>query len=178
MNPERITELLKAKDKRAIEVLYDQYAPNLYGVVLKIVRSEEIAQDVMQDAFVKVWQKADQYDASKGTLFTWLLNIFRNKAIDKTRSKHFVNNTKTQNLPDFVYNDIQLSKSMNTDTIGVKSMVKKLEFKYQEIIELVYFQGYTQREIEEMLNIPLGTVKSRLRIGLRELRNLFEQKGI
>ncbi len=168
-----IVQALQKRDKRVIEILYDQYSPALYGVILKIVRSEETACDVLQDTFIKIWTHGNQYDARKGTLFTWMLNIARNKAIDKTRSAAFKKKSKIQNLDQAVYNSVEQSEQLNPDHIGLKGMVDGLEDKYKEVIELAYFQGYTQKEIMERLDLPLGTVKSRVRIGLRELRRLF-----
>lgn len=169
----KIIKLLQKQDKKAISILYDRYAPALYGIVLKIVRSEEIAQDVLQEAFVKIWKNGAQYNAKKGTLFTWMLNITRNTAIDKTRSASFRNSGKIQGLDLSVSDNKNLSFQNNPDHIGLKDMVNGLEEKYRVILDLIYFQGYTHSEVVETLDIPLGTVKSRIRIGLRELRKLF-----
>lgn len=173
---QHIIRLLKAQDKAAISVLYDRYAATLNGVIFRIVHSEELAEDVLQETFIKIWKKGASYDSSKGTLFTWMLNIARNTAIDKTRSANFRNKGKIQELDTHVYGIG--TESINPDHIGVKDMLDRLDPKYKEILELVYFQGYTQKEIEEELNIPLGTVKSRVRIGLRELRTIFEGSKI
>ena len=101
-----------------------------------------------------------------------MLNIARNTAIDKTRSANFRNKGKIQTLDSSVYNI--KADTFNPDYIGLKKMLDKLDPKYREILDLVYFQGFTQKEIEEHLNIPLGTIKSRVRIGLRELRKFFD----
>ncbi len=175
---QHIINLLHAGDKKAIEIIYDQYAPALYGVVLKIVQSEEIAQDVMQDAFVKVWQNASHYNKAKGSLFTWLLNIARNKAIDATRSKHFKNGQKIQSLDHIVHTNRKLSEETQIQHIGLKRLVGNLDSKYRIVIDLIYFKGYTQKEVGEYLDIPLGTVKSRVKIALRELRKVFNHTKV
>ena len=162
---------LKTANPKGMESLYDHYSAALYGIALKIVPDPQIAQDVLQEAFVKIWKSAGSYDASKGTLFTWCLNILRNTAIDKTRSLGYRKSGKIQPLEHFV--DIG-KQSIQPDQIGMKDFVFNLEDKYREVIDLIYFQGYTQREVEETLNIPLGTVKSRLRIGLSKLRTIFD----
>ena len=169
-----IVELLHQNDKQVMAIIYDQYSAALYGVVLRIVQTEAIAQDVMQDAFVKIWKNGSTYNSSKGTLFTWMLNITRNTAIDKIRSKHFRKGEKIQTLDHHVYNQESRSHGINPDEVGVKELLNNLEDKYKEIVDLIYFNGYTQQEVSEHLNLPLGTVKSRLRIALRELRNLFD----
>ena len=164
---------LQAQDKTVVGELYDLYSDTLYGIVLRIVQQEALAQDVLQEAFVKIWKNGHRYDSSKGTLFTWMLNICRNTAIDKTRSANYRRQSKIHAIDQSVYNDEKWSYEQNPDHIGLQQEVVKLEEKYREIIELIYFQGYTQQEVTEHLNLPLGTVKSRVRIGLRELRKLF-----
>lgn len=174
---ENIILLLKADDTKAISILYDQYAAALYGIVLRIVRLETLAEDVVQEAFVKAWRHRTNYDASKGTLFTWLLNIARNTAIDKTRSAEFRANGKIQTLDPAVYNGYKWSVEFNPDHIGLDKLIKKLEEKYRIIVELIFYKGFTQNEVMEHLDIPLGTVKSRLRIALRELRKYFDERN-
>ena len=169
---QHIIRLLKEKDKKAISILYDSYAATLNGVIVRIVQSEEIAQDVLQETFVKIWKNGPRYDSSKGTLFTWMLNIARNTAIDKTRSASFKNKGKIQALDKSVYNI--KGTGINPDQIGLRNMLDSLDPKYKQIMELVYFQGYTQKEISDELDLPIGTIKSRVRIGLRELRKFFD----
>ncbi len=170
---EHIISLLDEQDKKAISFLYDRYAATLYGIVLRIVRLESLAEDTVQETFVKAWRNRKSYDVSKGTLFTWLLNIARNAAIDKTRSAEFRHNSKIRTLDAAVYNGEGLSVEFNPDYIGLDKIVKKLEEKYRIIVELIFFKGFTQNEVMEHLDIPLGTVKSRLRIALRELKKYF-----
>ena len=169
----QIVEMLHQNDKRVIAIIYDQYASSLYGVVLRIVQSEEVAKDVMQDSFVKVWKKGTSYNSNKGTLFTWLLNITRNTAIDKLRSAGFKNSEKNQRIDDLVYNKVS-SRGTNPDEIGVKDLLNNLDIKYREVVDMIYFRGFTQKEVSEELAIPLGTVKTRLRIALRDLREIFD----
>lgn len=178
LNEDKLVRRLQAKDKSAVEEIYDSYAPSLYGIAMHIVKSEAIAQDVVQETFIKVWKNAAAYDTKKGTLFTWLLNITRNGAIDKTRSAAFRRRRQAVPIDEHLKNNHQLSTAQNTDQIGLRTFVDQLEDKYREIIELAYFQGYTQQEIAEHLQLPIGTVKSRVRIGLRELRNIFSEPGL
>lgn len=162
------------KDKAAFSYLYDNYAAALYGVVYRIVQDEETAQDALQEAFVKIWNSFQQYDKTKGKLFTWMVNIARNLAIDTTRSKGFKNQNKNLDLDKVVgFVDSQKSTSFNTEQIGLKAMVEKLKPEHRELIDLAYFGGYTQAEIAEELNIPLGTVKTRMRMAIIHLREIF-----
>lgn len=147
----------------------------MYGIIFRIVNSEEIARDVMQEAFVKIWNKGETYDVSKGRLFTWMLNITRNLAIDTIRSKDFKNNHQIQNIDDSVN---RVNRQMNTTTkvdhIGLKEVVETLKEEYKELIDLLYFGGYTQEEAAKKLNLPLGTVKTRARSAINQLRSLLK----
>ncbi|MCU0443971.1 MAG: sigma-70 family RNA polymerase sigma factor [Microscillaceae bacterium] len=166
-----LVERLRQKDRKGFAQLYDNYGSALYGVILKIVKIEEVAQDVLQDSFVKIWKSTDLYSRDKGTLFTWILNIARNTAIDKIRSQDYKQNY--QNAPiEAKQVDKQANTQTKTDHIGLKSLIERLLPEHQEVIEYLYFKGFTQSEAAEALAIPLGTVKTRVKIALRELRKL------
>lgn len=162
---------LKQQDRTAISQVYDMYSSALYGVVLRIVQSPELAQQVLQDTFLKVWKNSASYDNSKGRLFTWLLNIARNTAIDATRTAHFRNRQKTENLDSLVHKPG--NETLNPDHLGVREAVGTLDEKYKLLIDLIYFKGYTQEEVAEETGIPIGTVKTRLRYAMNELRKVF-----
>jgi RNA polymerase sigma factor (sigma-70 family) len=168
-----LVEGFKKRDRAVFSTIYDLYSPALYGIILKIVKRDEIAEDVLQESFIKIWKNGHKYKMEKGSLFTWMLNICRNTAIDKTRSAHFQRLGHQQMIDHQISNHINWSHSPKTEHIGLRTVINELDDKYKEIIELVYFQGYTQQEVHEYLGIPLGTVKSRLRIGIRELRTFF-----
>ncbi|MEO0468132.1 MAG: sigma-70 family RNA polymerase sigma factor [Bacteroidota bacterium] len=162
---------LQARDKQALTEIYRRFGGNLLGIIHRIVGDQAVAEDVLQEALVKVWRNADRYDASRGQLFTWLLNICRNAAIDKLRSREF----KRQRVTDGIDRSFQQAGSepaysLNPDLIGLRDWVKKLDQKYVEIIDLVYFSGMTHVEAAEALALPLGTVKTRIRSAISELR--------
>lgn len=159
----------------AYNALYDNYSAALYGVITRIVPAEEIAEDILQDVFVKIWKSISTYDKSKGRLYTWMLNIARNSSIDYARSKQSKHDTKNQDIDNSVYEvNKQTSTAMNTDVIGVKEEVVKLKDDYRILIDLIYFKGYTQEETAKELNIPLGTVKTRVRAAIIELRKTIK----
>ncbi|AEE50543.1 RNA polymerase sigma factor [Haliscomenobacter hydrossis] len=165
---------LKAGDEKAYEVLYDRYSAMLYGVMCRIVNDHQEVEHLLQDCFVKIWQNIGQFDASKGRLATWLINIARNLAIDFTRSKYFSQKLKNQPIENFVYGLGKDNSSITADdTIGLVQLVEKLPATSRQIIEWMYFEGYTQQEIADNFNIPLGTVKSRARLALNTLRTFF-----
>lgn len=171
---EELIARLRSKDAAAFGYLYDNYSAAIYGVIYRHFEDQEQSEDILQETFVKIWKNIDSYDASKGRLYTWMLNIARNLAIDHKRSRSFKSGEKNQSL-DVSVNAVNSSGSaaFNTDRIGLKEMVAKLKPESQTIIELLYFKGYTQDEVSKELNMPLGTVKTRTRSALIELRKLM-----
>ena len=167
----QIVSLLEKGDKKAISILYDNYSDALYGVIKKIISDDDTAQDVLQESFVKIWRYSDKYDSSKAKLFTWLYRIAYNTAIDKVRS-----------LKNKDGNEVQIDKSsvykvsageLNEDVLDIQKHLKSIDEKYQIVINALFFEGMTQQEASEELDIPLGTIKSRLKIGLRELKKIY-----
>ena len=152
-------------------LLYDKYAAAVNGIVLRIIRNEEVSQEVVQDIFLKIWDKIAQYDDQKGRLFTWILNLGRNAAIDNVHSKEIKKSTKTDTVEDNVYNiETRNSEEMPTDGIGVEEVLTDLIEDQQFVIKKIYFDGYTHSEVAKGFEIPLGTVKSRLRSALKHLK--------
>jgi RNA polymerase sigma factor (sigma-70 family) len=168
---------LKRKDQSALDYLYDHYSGAIYGVIFRILKKEEIAEEVLQDVFLKIWDKIESYDTTKGKLFTWMINIARNQAIDKTRSKESSKGRKTDDI-DYLVNkiDIQENSQLAVDAIGLKEVLMKLPEDQQFIVNQLYLKGYTQSEVAEEFNIPLGTVKTRLRLAMIELRSILNIK--
>lgn len=174
LSEEELVAGLLSSNREVFSRLYDQYANALFGVIQRVVNDSELAADVLQESFVKIWERRQSYDASKGRLFTWMLNVARNSAIDATRSKHVKLSTKIQNLDSNVGN-VNRAYSVNTqtDTIDMWNMVGRLPEEQKLVIEMQYFQGFTQEETSQNLGVPLGTVKTRTRTGLRTLREIF-----
>lgn len=172
---EQLIVLLKERNENGFHYLYDHYSGALYGVILRIVQSKDYTEEIIQDVFVKIWNSIQQYDSSKGRFYTWMINIARNTAIDYLKSKSFQNELKNQPLPDFVYNSAELSTTNNSsDFIGFNNVLESLETDKKELIDLAYYQGYTQNEISEKLKIPLGTVKTKMRNALMKLKDLLK----
>lgn len=166
--------LLSKQSEAAFSYLYDHYSGALYASILSIVNNQEAAADTLQEVFIKIFRQIQSYDSSKGRLYTWMLNIARNAAIDTTRSKGFQKNKQNQELSDNVY-DLAGSAEIKTDDIGLRKLVHGLKPEWRVLVELSYFEGYTQDEIAKMLDIPLGTVKTRLRAALKELHKLIKE---
>jgi len=165
---------LGKRDKIAAEALYDMYSASLFGVISRIVIDTDTAEDVLQDTFVKIWNSFASYSAEKGRLFTWMVNIARNLAIDKIRSKDFKNQNKNQELENNVtFIDEKRNTVYNPELLGIKDLVEKLKPEQKSILDLVYFKGYTHVEAADELGVPLGTIKTRLRMAIVQLRKNF-----
>lgn len=171
---ESLVSRLMVKERSAYDSLYEQYSASIYGVVFRMLKEEAIAQDVLQETFIKVWRKIHTYDPAKGRFFTWLLNIARNLAIDKMRSKEVKYAAKKQAYDAEVMERAAPTVSIAIEHIGLREMVESLPATQREIIMLVYFDGYTHVEAAEELDVPLGTVKSRVRLAMNRLRGIMK----
>jgi RNA polymerase sigma-70 factor (ECF subfamily) len=173
--PDQIIERFQQKDEAAFAEIYARYSESLLGVIHSILHDTELSEEVLQDTFVKIWNNANSYNPSKGRFFTWILNIARNGAIDKTRSKSYKKSKQNQSAAYFV--DILEEKSNFTsqmDAIGIKKYIAILEPICKKVIDLLFFKGYTQKEASEELDIPLGTIKTRNRICIKKLREVLD----
>lgn len=169
-----LVTLLLQKSRQGFDYLYKQYSGALYGIIRKVITDEQTAQDVLQEVFVKIWNNIDKFDASKGRLYTWMLNLARNAAIDKLRSKGEIMKGKIHTGEDIVYRQENvLQTEQQTDAIGLRKVVADLKPEYQSIVELAYFKGYTLDEISKSLDMPLGTVKTRMRKAISMLREHY-----
>lgn len=157
-----------------MEELYDRYGPALYGVALRIVKRQVFAEEVVQDAFLKVWKNIDRYQPEKGRFFTWLYNITRNEAIDKRRSKEKRQVDKTKTIDATVYKiETGIYTETKVEDIGIKQLLNALDDDTKAVMDLVYFQGYTHQEVAEHTGKPLGTVKTKVRRALIKLRSVL-----
>ncbi|TMM31080.1 sigma-70 family RNA polymerase sigma factor [Polaribacter aestuariivivens] len=174
MNLDQLVLQFQQKDIKAYEKLYNMYCNSVSGIVNNIVKNDDVAQEITQDVFIKAWNNSESYSSKKGRFFTWILNIARNAAIDYTRSKKFKQSKQNLNS-DFFVDILETSQSLDnsTDAIGIKEFVTKLGDKCKKVIELLYFKGFTQKEASEELDMPLGTVKTRNRNCIGELRTML-----
>jgi len=160
-------------DPAIIGDLYEAYGPALFNIILRIVHSQELAEQVLQDTFVKVWRYSNSFDVSKGRLFTWLLNIARNTAIDATRTTQFQQYGRTDDISALTYS--LHVEPLHIDELDVREVAGRLNEKYYRLVDLVYFQGYSQQEAAQEVGIPLGTLKTRLRQAILLLRRNFSE---
>jgi RNA polymerase sigma-70 factor (ECF subfamily) len=167
---------LQQKNQQVFSYLYDHYAPALNAVIYRMVENRELSEDILQEAFVKIWNNFHSYDKTKGRLFTWMINLTRNLTIDTLRSKSYKKQTKISGNENAVSN-IQDSNSgiERFDSVGLVKQLSNLKPDQRQIIDLAYFNGFTQDEISKQLNIPLGTVKTKMRSAILELRKYVQQ---
>lgn len=173
---QQLVSLLKTRDNQAFGYLYDHYSGALYTIIVQILSDVELANDVLQEVFINIWRKIDSYDHNKGRLFTWMLNIARNASIDTLRSKTYQNDRKNQPMPGMVDEPMMPGQAahLNIDNIGFRKVLSQLKEDQRVLIDLAYFKGYTHEEIATIQQIPLGTVKTRIRNALIQLREFLK----
>ena len=168
---QELVSALKARNNSAFNYLYDHYSGALFSVITQMVENTETASDLLQEVFINIWRKIETYDPLRGRLFTWMLNIARNASIDSLRSRSYQNSRKNQELSDHVNTSIKSQVTQtNIDSIGLKKILSKLKPEHRTLIDLAYFKGYTHEEIADIEQIPLGTVKTRIRNALIQLK--------
>lgn len=170
---QRLITALKKGEEKGITEIYDLYADALYGVIHRIVTDEGQASDCLQEVFLKIWENGKSYDSDKGRLFTWMSRIARNTALNVLESKGYKNQKRIQTDEKIVSINEKYSTTDKSEWMDLKGIVNQLPEKYQEIIFYCYFKGYTQKEVSDELNIPLGTVKTRIKDALKKLRTIY-----
>lgn len=173
ISAENLETEFSAGNEAALEYLYDYYSGALFGVIIRMMRNEDLARDLLQDSFVKIWKNRAKFDSSKASLYTWMLNLTRNTCIDYLRSKRNKNQDQNREMDSVVY-ALKGDSRFDPSHIGVKDMLHQLPDDQRMVIEWAYFEGYTQKEISEEHNIPLGTVKSRAKAAMERLRKIFK----
>jgi RNA polymerase sigma factor (sigma-70 family) len=170
-----LVKSLQEKSRGSFSKLYENYSPALFNVTRNMISNRCVAEDVLQEVFVKIWKNIDRYQPSKGTLFTWMLQITRNTCIDYLRSKqhYFTMRVSEAGLEQEDGNSLPGHIINNFQSRDLRQIAQKLEAKYKEVIDLVYFYGYSQDEVSRMLNIPVGTVKTRCRAAVQRLRCIY-----
>ncbi|KAB1157850.1 RNA polymerase sigma factor [Flavobacterium luteum] len=174
-----LVKLVQSKSERGFHTLYNKYCKALYVVILKLVKRTDVADDLLQDTFVKIWKHIDSYDSSKGALYTWMLNIARNQALDYLRSANYRKQQLQVEIDLFAHCKASIGNTVSSscpiEFSDFKSKALELDSKYTEVIDLIYFYGWTQEQTADILKLPLGTIKTRARKGLSLLKILYQQ---
>src|SRR5699024_1276397 len=164
----------------ALAQLYDLYKGLLFGLIMTVVKNREVAEDLLQEVFMKIWEKAPTFQQKKGNVYSWIVTLTRNQAIDHIRSKGYKTQQKasvTTESPSInlegEYTDPLESTIFADRAKLVKKALKEIPKKQRKVLEIAYYQGFTQSEIATQLDIPLGTVKSRMRQGMMKLKDIL-----
>lgn len=169
-----LTEFLILRSRNrdeALKYLMNCYGDTMYGVVCKIISNiPSLADDALQEGFIKVWKNIPDFNPERASLFTWMFTIIKNSAIDLVRKEA---RNKIHALDSSVYETIKHSEEANVIDTGLMQKIEKLDPKYRQLIDMVYLKGYTQQEISNELNLPLGTVKTRIQTAVKTLRSLL-----
>jgi RNA polymerase sigma-70 factor (ECF subfamily) len=164
----QLIQMIKSKNRAGFDALYENYSGTFYHVIYRKVPNSLVAEDILQEVFVKIWKGIDQYDESKGKLYTWMLRVVRNTSIDYLRSqenKHKqvtrANEHADMNIPETASREIDF---------GLQKIVTQMEPKHRDVINTIFYGAHTYDEAAKKLGIPLGTLKSRARTALLMLR--------
>lgn len=177
---EEIATQLKRGEPEAIGRLYDRYAALAFGLALRILNDRGAAEDVVQEAFLSVWRNAQSFDASRGGIRNWLLSIVHNRAIDRVRGTARIRYEeqlqaleRTAQVPD-----AWEALALELERKQIQEAFAKLPEAQRRTLELAYFRGYTHAEIARRMEVPLGTVKGRMRIALEKMRSFLQARGV
>lgn len=169
-------ERIAAGESHALDELYERYKTMAYSIAYRITNDATLAEDVVQDAFLGAWRNAERYVAGRGSVKTWLLSIVHHRAIDAIRRRKPTTelpDIETVPPPQFQAPDVWAEVSADLDADDVRRAIATLSDVQREAIELAYFGGLTQQEVADRTNTPLGTVKSRMRLGLLAMRRVL-----
>ena len=180
MSDRQLAERLSARDVDALAELYDRYSALAYSVALRALGDSGRAEDVVQEAFLKLWNAADRFDAGRGTLRTWLLTAVRNRAIDYLRGRAAHERQEIELQPEVpaASQDPWLAVSVSMERDAVMEALRSLPNEQREVVELAYFGGYSGREIAELVGAPLSTIKGRMRLALEKLHSYLQGRGL
>jgi RNA polymerase sigma factor (sigma-70 family) len=179
ISDEALVSLVASSDEQALAELYDRFGRVAYGLALRILRDEALAQDAVQEAFLGVWRSADRYLPERAKASTWILTLVHRRAVDLVRREDRRRGEPLADAPE----PVALSTVEGEATLGyqrrvVQEALKGLPADQREALELAYYGGLTQSELAERLGQPLGTIKSRMFMGLARLRDLLAQAGL
>src|SRR5918994_1095882 len=178
---EDLISLVEAADAEAFATLYDRHSRAAFSLAYRMMGERQASEDLMQDAFLKVWRSAKSYRAERGSVRTWILSIVHNRGIDQIRSQ--ASRRRTQDKIEASAPLSQPSEAFaetlrNSQRDQVREALDSLPPEQLKILELAYFSGYTHVEISDLLGLPLGTVKGRMRLGLKKVRDYFDSADV
>ena len=176
---EALLSLVATSDEQALGELYDRFGGVAYGLALRVLRDESLAQDAVQDAFLAVWRTADRFLAERAKASTWILTLVHRRAVDLVRRQERRRGEPLESVPEPVASEqVEEQATIRFQRQVVQEALRRLPPEQREALELGYYAGLTQSELAERLGQPLGTIKSRMFTGLTRLRDLLAQAGL
>jgi RNA polymerase sigma-70 factor (ECF subfamily) len=178
---EDLISLVQTKDAQAFAVLYDRHGRTAYSLAYRMMGERQAAEDLVQDAFLKLWRGASSYRPERGSVRSWLLAIVHNQAIDQLRSSASRRRTQEKveaSAPRFQPSEAFAESWRNAQREQIREALKSLPEEQLKVLELAYFSGYTHVEIAELMGLPLGTVKGRMRLGLKKVKDYFDSQDV
>lgn len=179
-NEHELIARIANKDKQALSTLYDKYSRLIYSLIYKVVQKPDDCEEVMHDVFLQIWEKAEYFDGDKGNVYVWVVTLARNKAIDRVRSKYYRQgkvNSELETVSLYLESDdaSALDRSLADErAVHVRKALAELPENQRILLEDAYFLGFSQSELATRYELPLGTVKTRMRSGLQRLRTLID----
>jgi RNA polymerase sigma-70 factor, ECF subfamily len=179
---EDLMPLVQSGEARAFEVLYERHSTAAFSLAYRMCGTRGLAEDVTQEAFLAVWRSGARYDRARGSVRTWLLGIVHNRAIDALRRgavhdrRRSGDETAAERLPAAERTEVEAAR--RDEAQAIRQLIEALPEEQSRVIELAYFGGFTHREIAEMLDAPIGTIKGRMRLGLEKMRAGLESLGM
>ena len=178
---EDLMSLVQEGNSDAFAVLYDRHGRSAYSLAYRMMGERQAAEDLVQDVFLRLWRSTASYRADRGSVRTWILTIVHNRGVDQIRSSS--SRRRTQDKVEASAETSQPSEAFtetwrNSRRDEVREALKTLPPEQLKILEMAYFSGYTHVEIAEMMDLPLGTVKGRMRLGLKKIKDYFDAKGM
>ena len=167
----QIVSLLSVRDKKSIGLIFNHYGNALMNIILRVIPDKQMSEEVLQKVLLKVWENAEQYDPQKAGLYSWLVAISRNAALDQRKTRDFKQSQTSNSTLQVVTLENEPSTNNGLEKLMAKQLLEQLPEKYKCLINMSFFEGYSHHEIAEKLDLPLGTVKTRIRSALKHLRS-------
>lgn len=173
---EELVPLLLKKSPKGLEILYDNFSASLFGVIQRIVPNEEIAEELLNKTFSKIWNNISQYNPARDRLSAWMINHARNTAMESLRMTDSLNKSQYKSVENLMADaDPAKLTGIGAECKGMKELIGKMDIGYSQILYLLFFAGFSQSEVALKLNIPLGTIKTRSRTAILKLRNYLDK---
>ena len=179
---EDLMDLVAEGEAKAFEVIFDRHSGPAFSLAYRMCGRRAMAEDVVQEAFLSLWRSGGRYDRRRGSVRTWVLGVVHNRAIDAFRrglvrdSRNVPDEGLAEQLPAAEHTENEVVR--RDEAMRVRSVLHELPPEQRQVIELAYFGGFTHSEISEMLSLPAGTVKGRMRLGLSKMRIVFGEAGL